>query len=92
MSRFARLGARALMVLTLAAAAVVPARAQQASSPQAASTSVAPAGPRVAEAMPRVRASFKDDTPYRYADHKTTITISTIVLVVAVIVLILVLI
>ena len=92
MSPFARLGARALMVLTLASAAVLPVRAQQAVSTQAASTSVAPAGPRIAESMPRARASFKDDTPYRYKDHKTTITISTVVLVVAIVVLILVLI
>ena len=92
MSPFARFGARALMALTLAtAASALPARAQQAASVQVESAA-APAGPRVAEAMPRVRAGFKGDAPYRYADHKTTITISTVVLVVAIIVLILVLI
>ena len=91
MSRFARFGARALMVLTLASAAVLPARAQQAASAQAPAPT-AQAGPRVTEAMPRVQAAFKDDTPYRYKDHKTTITISTVVLVLAVVILVLVLI
>ena len=83
-----------LAVVGLGIAAVAPASAQQSASNSSVASVVAPetqSGPRVRE-MPRAEARFKDSAAPRYKDHRTTVTISTIVLVIALIVLVLVLI
>jgi hypothetical protein len=84
-----------MLFLGLGIAAVAPASAQQDASNSSAPAQLgAPetqSGPRIRE-MPRAEARFKDSAAPRYKDHRTTVTISTIVLVIALIVLVLVLI
>jgi hypothetical protein len=87
------LRAAVIALFGIGIASVAPAAAQQAQSSASSPVALASqAGPRVRADMPRAEARFSDAAAPRYADHTTTVRISTIVLVLAIVILVLVLI
>jgi hypothetical protein len=86
------LRAAVIALFGIGIASVAPAAAQQAQSSASPVALASQAGPRVRADMPRAEARFSDAAAPRYADHTTTVRISTIVLVLAIVILVLVLI